>query len=73
MKIIDGNRKILFIDKHTTSYDKVKNKWNCDCVHGSIGYNHDKNPCKHTKLAEKYLLKMRALGVDSDDGNKNPF
>lgn len=62
MEVIKGMHKILFIgEKYTTSYDKDRKEWNCDCKHGTIGENHDENPCKHVKYCIDFLRNKRRL------------
>jgi hypothetical protein len=61
MQVIDGRRKITFTDKYTTSYNKAKGTWGCDCKHGSINSCKLKeHPCRHIKKAQE-LLKINFI------------
>jgi hypothetical protein len=59
MKIIVGRHKILFIGKkYTTSYNKDKKNWNCECPQMVIGHNHDEHPCKHVKMFREVVRSL---------------
>ena len=55
------------VSNHNIIYDKRKDYWNCDCVHGSLWKGHKDEECSHI-LSAQIVWNNRQM-LEKKDGN----